>query len=136
MAHNATMAEGRCLIPGQQLLHDRDAKYSMRFQNALKAAGITSIKHPARSPNLNAHAERWVRSVKEEVLSKVILCGEGALRNVLQEYAAHYHQERNHQGKGNELLMPLPIKGHLGTHLIGTRERLGGLLKYYHRKSA
>jgi hypothetical protein len=54
---------------------------------------------PARSPSLNAYAERWVRSVKEECLSKVILFGEGSLRRALSEYVEHYHAERNHQGK-------------------------------------
>ena len=59
---------------------------------------------PARSPNLNAHAERWVRSVKEECLSRLILFGEAVLCRALHEYVEHYHQERNHQGKGNVLL--------------------------------
>jgi putative transposase len=59
---------------------------------------------PARSPNLNAYAERWVRSVKEECLSKVILSGERSLRRALCEYVEHYHAERNHQGKDNVLL--------------------------------
>ena len=61
---------------------------------------------PARSPNLNAYAERWVRSVKEECLSKVILFGERSLRRALSEYVDHFHAERNHQGKGNILLFP------------------------------
>ncbi len=136
MARNATMTEGEFLVPGQRLLHDRDAKYGSKFQNTLKAAVVTSIKLPPRSPNLNAHAERWVRSVKEETLSKLILFGEGALRQVLKEYAMHYHHERNHQGKGNRLLMPLGSKKGLASHPIGTQERLGGLLKYYSRKAA
>src|SRR3954469_9239477 len=66
---------------------------------------------PARSPNLNAYAERWVRSVKEECLSKVILFGERSLRRALSEYVEHYHAERNHQGRGNVLLYPR------GTHI-------------------
>ncbi len=136
MARNVTMAEGEFLAPGQRLLHDRDAKYGVNFQNTLKAAQVTSIKLPPRSPNLNAYAERWVRSVKEEALSKVILFGEGALRQVLKEYAVHYHQERNHQGKGNELLIPLVYKECGGRQTIGTRERLGGLLKYYYCQAA
>src|SRR5262249_31122502 len=85
---------------------------------------------PARSPNLNAYAERWVRSVKEECLSKVVLFGERSLRRALSDYVEHYHAERNHQGKGNVLLFPR------GTNVsrdgsIQCRERLGGLLRYY-----
>jgi hypothetical protein len=90
---------------------------------------------PARSPNLNAYAERWVRSVKEECLSKVILFGERSLRRALSEYVEHFHAERNHQGKGNVLLFPR------GTNIsrdgpVQCRERLGGLLRYYHQEAA
>ena len=63
--------------------------------------------HP-ESPNLNAYAERWIRSVKDEALSRMILFGEDSLRHVLNEYMDHYHHERNHQGKGNILLFPPP----------------------------
>ena len=62
---------------------------------------VKALALPARSPNLNAYAERWVRSVKEECLSKVILFGEPSLRRALREYVDHFHAERNHQGKGN-----------------------------------
>ena len=74
--------------------------------------------------------------MKEETLSKLILFGEGALRQVLKEYDVHYLQERNHQGKGNSLLMPLGSQESLDSQPIGTRERLGGLLKYYSRAAA
>lgn len=90
---------------------------------------------PARCPNLNAHAERWVRWVKEECLSKVILIGERSLRRELSEYVEHFHAERNHQGKCNALLFPR------GTNIrrdgpIQCRERLGGVLRYYHQEAA
>jgi hypothetical protein len=84
---------------------------------------------------LNAYAERWVRSVKEECLSKVILFGERSLRDALSEYVGHYHAERNHQGKDNVLLFPR----HTDVHREGPvqcRERLGGLLRYYHQEAA
>jgi hypothetical protein len=90
---------------------------------------------PARSPNLNAYAERWVRSVKEERLSKVILFGERSLQRALCEYAEHYHAERNHQGKGNVLLFPQGTSIHR-RRPVQCRERLGGLLRYYHREAA
>jgi transposase InsO family protein len=90
---------------------------------------------PARSPNLNAYAERWVRSVKEECLSKVILFGERSLRRVLSEYVDHFHAERNHQGKGNVLLFPRD--GRVDRQQpVQCRERLGGLLRYYHQEAA
>src|SRR5579862_426793 len=117
------------------LLHDRDAKFCREFQETLKAAGVTCTPLPARSPNLNAYAERWVRSVKEECLSKLILFGEGSLRRALRHYEVHYHQERNHQGKGNLLLFPSgtrPARWKQGK--VRRRERLGGLLKYYERE--
>ena len=83
---------------------------------------------------MNAHAERWVRSIKEECLSKLILFGETSLRRVVSEYLEHYHQERNHQGKGNLLLFPASTPSEAGPHrAIRCRERLGGLLKYYTR---
>ena len=92
---------------------------------------------PATSPNLNAYAERWVRSVKQECLSKLILFGERPLRRVLQQYVAHYHEERNHQGKQNRLLFPLPNRGTSGDNgIVRCKERLGGLLKYYEREAA
>ncbi len=136
MARNSTMAEWGFLTPGQHVIHDRDTKFCSAFQETLQAAGITPITLPPRSPNLNAHAERWVRSVKEEVLSRLILFGEGALRQVLNEYGTHYHQERHHQGKGNELLLPRARKEGWDTNPIRSRERLGGLLKYDHREAA
>jgi hypothetical protein len=91
---------------------------------------------PARSPNLNAYAERWVRSVKEEALSRLILFNECALQHALTEYVTHFHQERPHQGKGNLVLMPAPHAGIQRAGSIQCRERLGGLLKYYHREAA
>ena len=130
------MTEWGFLTPGQHVLQDRDAKFFSIFQEILNAAGVTPIKLPARGPNLNAHAERWVRSVKEEALSKLILFGEGALRKVLNEYVTHYHHERPHQGKGNEILIPRARKENWGTHPIRYRERLSGLLNYYSREAA
>jgi hypothetical protein len=85
---------------------------------------------------LNAYAERWVRSVKEECLSRLILFGEASLRHVLTQYVAHFHHERNHQGKGNVLLFPAVRQGTAQHGPMQCRERLGGLLKYYTRAAA
>jgi transposase InsO family protein len=136
IARNVTMADWGFLAPGQYLLHDRDGKYCPAFQHIIDAAGVTRVPLPARSPNLNAYAERWVRSVKDEALARMMLFGESSLRHVLNEYVTHYHQERNHQGKGNTLLVPPPRPKGETDGPIQCRERLGGLLKYYERKAA
>ena len=95
---------------------------------------VQPLPLPPRSPNLNAYAERWVRSVKEECLSKVILFGERSLRQALSDYIDHSYAERNHQGKGNVLLFPWATRQREGP--VWCRERLGGLLRYYHREAA
>ncbi|MFT5052155.1 MAG: putative transposase [Chlamydiales bacterium] len=96
----------------------------------MEAAGIKLVKTPYRAPNANAYAERFVRSIREECLSRMILFGEGHLRRVVDEYLVHFNHERNHQGIGNEL-----IDGEVGvgTGSVECRERVGGLLKFYHR---
>src|SRR5438309_4202575 len=136
VARNVTMVEWGFLSPGQYLIHDRDGKYCPAFHQLIDAAGVTRVPLPPRSPNLNAYAERWVRSVKEECLARVILFGEAALCRALSEYVEHYHHERNHQGKGNVLLFPSVSQDTAHEDPIRCRERLGGLLKYYEREAA
>ena len=136
VARNVTMEAWGFLSPGQSLIHDRDGKYCPAFQQIIDTAGVTRVPLPPRSPNLNAYAERWVRSVKEECLSRLILFGEGALRHALKEYVDHYHHERNHQGKDNILLFPTPRVDEGRTDPIHCRARLGGLLQYYEREAA
>ena len=136
VARNLTMEEWGFLSPGQYLIHDRDGKYCPAFQQLIDAAGVTRVPLPPRSPNLNAYAERWVRSVKEECLSRLILFGEASLRHALTQYVAHVHHERNHQGKGNVLLFPAVNQDTEHERPIRCRERLGGLLKYYTRDAA
>jgi hypothetical protein len=75
-------------------------------QQLIDAAGVKRVSLPPRSPNLNAYAERWVHSVKEACLSRLILFGEASLQRALHEYVKHYHHERNHQGKEHVLLFP------------------------------
>ena len=136
VARNLTMEEWGFLAPGQYLIHDRDGKYCPAFQQIIDTAGVTRVPLPPRSPNLNAYAERWVRSVKEECLSQLILFGEASLRHALTQYVEHLHHERNHQGKGNVLLFPLSSQERECGGQIQCRERLGGLLKYYARDAA
>jgi hypothetical protein len=137
MARNATLEELGCLHPCCYLLHDRDTKFCESFREVLKAGGVKPLKLPARSPNLNAFAERWVRSVKEECLSRLILFGESSLRRAVTAFAEHYHRERNHQGRGNVLLFPA-AEQRVGSRdgKVRCKERLGALLKYYHRGAA
>jgi transposase InsO family protein len=136
IARNLTMDEWGVLKPGQYLLHDRDTKFCSSFQQILDGAGVKRLPLPPRSPNLNAIAERWVRSVKSEALSRFVLFGERSLCHVLSQYLAHYHAERCHQGLGN--VIPFPSRPAANDHEgpIQCRERLGGLLKFYARQAA
>jgi transposase InsO family protein len=136
-ARNATMEEWGFLRGCGYLLHDRDTKFCASFRELIESGSVKTIRLPARSPNLNSFAERWVRSVKEECLSRLILFGESSLRRALQQYIVHYHEERNHQGKENLILFPLKREGARDRKTaVRCRERLGGLLKYYERKAA
>ena len=136
VACNATF-EGTGPLNGcRYLLHDRDAKFCAEFRESLEAGGVECLRLPARSPNLNAFAERWVRSVKSECLSHLILVGEDSLRRALKNFCEHYHAERNHQGKANQLLFPRPAPRECAGEGVRCRERLGGLLKYYHKEAA
>ena len=135
IARNATMEDRGALKDCRYLLHDRDTKFTRSFRAILMSGRVEPLALPARSPNLNAYAERWVRSVKEECLSKMILFGERSLRRALSEYVEHYHAERNHQGKDNVLLFPRDTDVHREGP-VQCRERLGGLLRYYHQEAA
>ena len=133
IARNLTDADSGALLGQRYLLHDRDTKFCAGFRSTLRAGGLEPVRLPPSSPDLNAFAERWVRSVKEECLSKLILFGEPSLRRALNEYVAHFHFERNHQGKGNRLLFPEPVAHGSATGSVDCRTRLGGLLRYYAR---
>lgn len=136
VARNVAMEEWGFLLPGRYLIHDRDGKYCPAFQKIIDTAGAKRVPLPPRSPNLNAYAERWVRSVKDEALSRLILFGEASLRHALHEYVEHYHHERNHQGKGNVLLFPTASHDTARQGSLPCRERLGELLQYYEREAA
>ena len=131
MARNATGEEWGFLEQRRYVLHDRDAKFCSVFRSTLTAGGIKPIQLPPRSPNLNAYAERWVRSAKQECLSKLIFFGEDSVRHAVTEFIDHFHAERNHQGKGNVLLFPAAKAVAAAGSRMRCRDRLGGLLKYY-----
>jgi putative transposase len=113
------------------LICDRDGKWTEGFQRIVEGSGVRVVLIPIQAPNANAYAERFVRSIREECLDRLILFGERRLLRVLDEFVAHYHGERNHQGLGNDLITPEPRP--LGGTQVHCRERLGGLLRYYHR---
>ena len=98
----------------------------------LRETGVASVKLPPRSPDLNAHAERFVRTIKESCLNRLILFGEGSIRRAAAEFTAHYLVERNHQGLENKLICPDPTHVREGGE-VKQRGRLGGLLNYYYR---
>jgi len=123
------------LKDARYLIHDRDPLFSAAFRDTLALGHIRTLKLPARSPNLNAYAERFVRSIKEECLGRMVLLGEGHLRRAVHEYVAHYHLERNHQGLANALIDP-PAEPTSVHGPVVRRQRLGGLLNSYHREAA
>jgi len=135
IARNISDSVAGILTGKHYLIHDRDPLFTAEFLSILADSGVKSVKLPPRSPNLNAYAERFVRTIKESCLDRMILFGEDALRKSVQEFTAHYHVERNHQGLGNRLIVP--DSAHVGTTgEIRRRERLGGMLNYYYREAA
>jgi putative transposase len=114
---------------------DRDGKFCPAFQAILGNEDIKPVRLPARSPNLNAHMERFHRSLKEECLDRMIFFGERSLRKAIDSFLQHFHSERNHQGLGNQVIEPGEEIG-LRDGDILCQERLGGLLRCYYREAA
>ena len=101
------------------------------MRQRLGDAGIRVVLTPERAPNANAYAERFVPSIKEECLDRVIPLGERHFRRAITEFIEHYHLERNHQGLDNRLITGTPAADAAGR--VRQRSRLGGLLNYYER---
>ena len=135
IARNVTDADDGFLRGTRYLILDRDAKYSDGFRNLLVREGVHVVRLPPRSPNLNAFAERFVRSIKEECLHRMIFFGQASLRSAITQYMSHYQEERNHQGIENRLLRPLRTVGEPHAR-VKRRQRLGGMLSYYYREAA
>ena len=123
------------LLGKRYLIHDRDTTFTVAFDQYLRDHGVEPVILPPQSPNLNAHCERFVRSIKEEALDRMIFMGEASLRYAIRWYLSHYHAERNHQGLDNQLIAPGPEVGRT-TGPVKRRDRLGGLLSYYYREAA
>jgi putative transposase len=135
IGRNLTDAIDGILNGKRYLIHDRDPLFTTEFLNMLADVNVESVRLPPRSPNLNAHAERFVRTIKESCLERMILFGEESLRTAISDFVAHYHTERNHQGLANRLISP--ETGHLtNSGLVQRRQRLGGMLNYYYRSAA
>lgn len=117
------------------LIHDRDPLFGIPFDQVLASSAIENVRLPSRSPNLNAYAERFVRSIKSECLDQLVFFSENSLRHALSEFAEHYHRERNHQGLNNRIIRPEFVEPEPHGE-VRRRERLGGLLNYYHRQAA
>jgi putative transposase len=130
MRHLADTIDG-VLVGGSVLICDRDRKWSRAVLEFLEQEGVRIIRTPFRAPNRNAYAERFVRSIKEECLDRVIPLGERHLRRTMAEFVAHYHGERNHQGIGNALIQPPGYASGQGP--VRRRQRIGGMLNYYYR---
>lgn len=123
------------LIGKRFVLMDRDTKFCQSFRDFLADEGVEPVRLPPKCPNLNAHQERFMKSIKSECLDRMIFFGENMLRNAVREYVSHYHQERNHQGLDHKIIDPGDEVGQLKDE-IECRERLGGLLRYYYRGAA
>ena len=135
IGRNLTDANDGILNGKRYLIHDRDPLFTAEFLELVGSSGVKSVQLPPRSPNLNAHAERFVRTIKESCLERMILFGERALRTAISQFVSHYLKERNHQGLANRIINPQPGCGR-NTGAIQRRQRLGGMLNYYYRAAA
>ena len=135
IARNVTDPIDAFLLGIRYLIMDRDAVFTTEFRRFLRQEGIKSVRLPPRSPNLNAYAERFVRTIKEACLDRMIFFGEDPLRRAINEFLEYYHRERNHQGLDNRLIDP-PEELGATEGSVACRERLGGLLRYYYRRAA
>jgi len=134
IARNETDPAAGALHSKRYLIIDRDTKYLAQFRRLIRDNGTKVIRLPPRSPNLNAYAERFVRSIKDECLDRMIFVGQRSLRRAVSEYMTHYHRERNHQGLNNRLIVPTTTYATDGT--VSCHARLGGTLNFYYRLAA
>jgi putative transposase len=135
IARNWTDSQAGALHAQRYLIIDRDTKYSQQFRRMIEDSGTKVIRLPPMAPNLNAHAERFVRSIKDECLNRMIFIGQASLRRAVAEYVEHYHSERNHQGLENRLIR-LPTAVFATNGAVRRRPRLGGMLNFYYREAA
>jgi transposase InsO family protein len=121
-------------LPMRFLIHDRDIKFAAAFDTVFTSEDVTIIHTPVRAPNANAFAERWVRSVREECLDRIVILGEGHLRRVLTAYVDYYNHARPHQGIAQQC--PTRLESSARDGPVGRRDILGGVLHDYYRRAA
>jgi len=135
VGRNLIDVESGALASKRYLIVDRDTKYTQQFRRLVEESGMEVIRLPPMLPNLNAYSERFVRSIKDECLGRMIFVGQASLRRAIGEYMAHYHEERNHQGLDNTLIRADPADA-ANDVVIERRQRLGGMLNFYYRQAA
>ena len=135
IARNLTDSADGFLLGKSHIILDRDPLYTAAFRRLLRDSGVKAVRLPANSPNLNAYAERFVLSVRTGCLNKMIPLGENHLRHALSQTILHYHHERPHQGLDHRIIEPDETAGRREGRII-CRDRLGGMLRYYHREAA
>jgi transposase InsO family protein len=134
VTRNLTGGFDGLLSESTHLIMDRDSKFLPLKDYLECCSNMTPVMLPPRSPNLNAYIERYMRSMKEECLDNMIFFGRGMLEHALKEWSDHYHHERNHQGLDNTLIDPMDGNG--SGEPVKSKERLGGMLRYYYREAA
>jgi putative transposase len=135
IARNMTDPQVGAMHTKRYLIIDRDTKYSEQFRRVIRNNGTKVIRLPPMSPNLNGYAERFVRSIKDECLDRMIFIGQASLCRAVSEFMEHYHKERNHQGLENSLIRPASTHA-ASASSMQCRPRLGGILNYYYRAAA
>lgn len=132
IARNLTNCDDGFFRDQHYVIHDRDPLFTKQFRTNILDVGTEPIRLPSKSPNLNAYAKRFVRSIESEWLGQIIPLGEPHLRSLVRDYAEHYHHVRNHQGIGNRIIAPRA--GDIdGRGKVRCTERIGGLLRFYSR---
>jgi putative transposase len=135
VCRNLTDCEDGFLKDAKHLIVDRDTSFIAMREFLEQNTDTEVVLLPPQSPNLNAYMERWFRSLKSECLDRMIFFGQRSLERAVTNFVQHYHGERNHQGLSNQLIDPEKGVGAVAGK-IECRERLGGMLKFYHRGAA
>ena len=112
------------------LIHDRDIRFTVAFDNALKSAGFHIIHTPLRAPDANAYAERWVRTVREECLDHLLIMNQSHLKRVMDSYISYYETSRPHQGPSPQTPVLKQAISYSGQ--VRKREVLGGIINDYY----
>jgi putative transposase len=120
--------------PIRFLIHDNDTSFLQAFDTVFRSAGMDVIPTPYRAPNAHAHAERWIRSVREECLNKLLIINQAHLRRVMQAFVAYHNTARPHQGIDQQI--PIPGTAPIGTGPVRRRNVLGGIIHEYYREAA